>query len=381
MTVSIIVISSVCLVYLALLTTYLYSWNKIPTFSSSVAHSPHPKVSIIIPARNEEDHILNCVRSCLNQTYPSELIEIIVIDDQSEDNTYSLLEDEIKVPGFKLMRLGVHKRTTIQGSKKKAIAYGVSHASGDIILTTDADCTVPTDWVNKFVQYAKKNEKILITGPVMVSEANGLINIFQQLDLSVNSLINAAGMHNGLHQLGSAANLMYQKASFLELSPYEDNFHIASGDDVFLIQKMKERFPQGMSFIKSKEAIVETKACTSWRELISQRLRWAGKTKYLKNYKINFIAAVVWLNRILPWLGLTVSIILSFKDLLICSVSCILLSWIIDFIILWQATKFFNKQKLLWYFVPIQLIYNCYFLLLGMLSFLPLQLEWKDRKI
>ena len=76
-------------------------------------------VTIVIAARNEEDNILECVSSCLDQDYPEDLLEVIVVDDQSEDDTYTILENQVKDYRFKLMRLGVWKRTTIVGSKKK----------------------------------------------------------------------------------------------------------------------------------------------------------------------------------------------------------------------------------------------------------------------
>lgn len=75
-------------------------------------------VTILIAARNEEDSILACIQSCLNQNYPPNKLEVIVVDDQSEDDTNELLES-IEDPRFVHMRLGVYKRTTIKGSKKK----------------------------------------------------------------------------------------------------------------------------------------------------------------------------------------------------------------------------------------------------------------------
>jgi len=125
-------------------------------------------VTILIAARNEEECIMDCVQSCLNQNYPASKLEVIVVDDQSEDDTYDLLES-ISDPRFVRMRLGVYKRTTIKGSKKKAIAYGVNHAKGELIFTTDADCIANPDWIQSMIPFFNDPKVKLVSGPVKSS--------------------------------------------------------------------------------------------------------------------------------------------------------------------------------------------------------------------
>ncbi|HEX5625111.1 MAG TPA: glycosyltransferase, partial [Saprospiraceae bacterium] len=221
-----ILVGLLTVLYSCLIAYYAYHWNRIPVSEPTLPLNPQP-VSIVIAARNEEKHVVSCVQSCLNQNYPPHLLEVIVVDDQSEDDTNDLLE-AIEDPRFKLMRLGVYRRTTIKGSKKKALAYGIHHASGTIICTTDADCLVPPDWVRHMVSRFAEPQVRLVSGPVGIHHPEKAIHYFQALDFSANGLINGSGLQSGLHHLCNGANLAYRKSDFLEQDAFEDNYHIAS---------------------------------------------------------------------------------------------------------------------------------------------------------
>lgn len=181
------------------------------------------------------------------------------------------------------MRLGVIGKTTIQGSKKKAISYGVAHAQGTLILATDADCVLPENWVETIVTYYELNASKFIVGPVQIKNGKGFLGIFQMLDFMNSFLINASGIKSGLHYLCSAANIAYDKNTFIQINAYDTNHHISSGDDIFLIHKMKSLFPHDIHVLKSVETIVETKAEIDLKHFISQRLRWANKMKFNKD--------------------------------------------------------------------------------------------------
>ncbi len=364
--------------YIILILYYVIKWRKIPLSELSTTHSP--KVSIIIAARNEEQHILSCVESCLNQNYPSSQFEVIVVDDQSEDDTYSLLEN-IKDPKFKLMRLGVWKRTTIQGSKKKAIAYGVSHANGDIILTTDADCIVKENWIHSMTDKLLRDNLDMVTGPVQIKSEKGFLNKFQILDFMSSCLMNAVGIQTKIHFLGNGANLAFKKNVFIELMGFEGNENIASGDDVFMMRKIANRSKDKIQFNKSKEAIVTTLAMPTLKSFYSQRLRWAGKMKYLFSFTLGLILNIVFWQRISIFISIIIGLLFHQYIIIYVAVGCLVLRWLIDFILHYHAALFFDNKKILNYSIPLNTFFSFYFVSLAILSWLPLNLEWKDRKI
>jgi cellulose synthase/poly-beta-1,6-N-acetylglucosamine synthase-like glycosyltransferase len=365
--------------YILLLAYLIYHWHRIASIAQDMIPI-QPVVSIIICARNEEEHILGCIQSCLDQSYPEHLTEIIVVDDQSEDSTYEIVE-ALDDPRVKLMRLGVQRRTTIKGSKKKALAYGINHAKGEIIFTTDADCRVPKDWVKNMVG-SFSNQKIkLVSGPVKIIETKKFLNRFQALDFAGNGLVNAAGIQTKQFYLANAANLAYRREVFLEGDVFENNYNIASGDDVFLVEKIKTMYPEGIAFAKSKDSIVETHAMSTWRELIGQRLRWAGKMSFMKDSKLKLLPAFIWFQRVFSLGSLITGIVLKDVNLMMISFSCVVLQWVIDFILQLEACRFYNIKKWELAFAPIALLHSIYFILLGILSWLPLATEWKGRKV
>jgi cellulose synthase/poly-beta-1,6-N-acetylglucosamine synthase-like glycosyltransferase len=323
---------------------------------------------------------MECINSCLQQNYPAHLLEIIIVDDQSEDNTYDLVE-AIHDPRVVLMRLGVYRKTTIKGSKKKAIAYGINHAKGSIILTTDADCIVPKDWVLEMLHYFNNPEVQLVSGPVKIIETGGWLAKLQTLDFTGNGLVNAAGIFSRKFYLANAANLAYRKDVFINGEAYDDNYHIASGDDIFLLQQINKTYPKGIVFAKSKAAIVSTHAVLSWNEFLQQRLRWAGKMNLVNDNFLRFIPVFIWLQRISIFVMFLTGMILNDIIWITSSFICLILQWLIDFILQMDACKFYNVRKWEWWFIPIEIMHSFYFVLLGIFCWLPITIDWKGRKV
>lgn len=380
----IILTAALSLFYIVLILFYIYSWRKINYTVDSLAATNElnfPFVTILIAARNEEEHIVQCVTSCLNQNYPPSKFEVIVVDDQSEDATYELLEKEFTQSNFRLMRLGVYRRTTIRGSKKKAISYGVSHAQGDIIVQTDADCIVSSKWLSSMVTKLIQNDYDLVTGPVQIKEEFGLLNKFQSLDFMSSCIMNAAGIQSRLHELGNGANIAFKKAVFLAHSGFEGNESIASGDDVFLMQKIAAKSKDKIAFNKSKDAIVTTYGLPTLRSFFSQRLRWAGKMKHLFTFPILIILNIVFWQRIALAALFIVGILLKSSILIYVAAGCLLLRWLVDFWLHLEASTFFNNKSILPWSMPMNILYSIYFVVLSILSMLPISIEWKDRKI
>ncbi len=364
--------------YILLLIYFSLHWNRIPTIEQT-SKPISLNATILIAARNEEDHITACVESCLKQQNPYGAFEVIVVDDQSNDDTHDLLK-EIKDPRFSLMRLGVYKKTTIKGSKKKAIAYGVNHAKGDIILTTDADCIVPEKWLAGMLSYFSDPNVHLVCGPVRISSPNNFLDYLQALDFTANGFINAAGLHSGSHDLCNGANMAYRTKSFLENKVYDDNYEIASGDDVFLLQQFRKNMPQSIRFAKNPELIVETHALKSLSAFLFQRLRWAGKLSHIQNARLKMISAFVWLQRaMLPITLILLAVQASFFLFEILA-GALLLQWMANYFLQVKANRFYDTKSWKKWFIPVEIAHAFYYLALGILSFLPMERNWKGRK-
>ena len=116
------------------------------------------KISVIVPFRNEESNLLPLLMSLEKQTDNN--YEVIFIDDHSSDNGYNILLQNITKENFKLLKLPPNNI-----GKKTAISYGIKHSNGEIILTIDADCIAPENWVSSMRKYFCKNTGMVL-GPV-----------------------------------------------------------------------------------------------------------------------------------------------------------------------------------------------------------------------
>lgn len=127
-------------------------------------HSELQKVSVILPAHNEETHIGDCLQSLENQSYPKEKLEIIVVDNNSKDRTTEI------VKAHKVMLL--EKPNGLVGSVRN---HGFLNSSGGIIAFLDADCVAPKDWVAEGVALLKSESDHVFGGFCLVKEKPSFI--------------------------------------------------------------------------------------------------------------------------------------------------------------------------------------------------------------
>jgi glycosyltransferase involved in cell wall biosynthesis len=232
-------------------------------------------VTVIIPARNESSNIKACLSALMAQTYPRSLMEIIVVDDLSEDDTAEIVKN------FPVKLIRNNPKPGTIAFKKQAIATGISQASGALILTTDADCIVANTWVSTMVNTLQSQRAYMVTGPVKMMPGNQCLSMFQSLDFAILQGITAASVGSGIHDMSSGANLAYIKSFYHEVGGFNGIDDIASGDDMLLMQKFSAQYPGSIGYAFSMDAMVNTKTEPTWKLFLQQRIRWASKaTKY-----------------------------------------------------------------------------------------------------
>lgn len=331
-----------------------------------------PLVSVIIPARNEADHITACLKALLAQRYPADKLEIILVDDQSEDATAAIAQ---QFP-VKLVRSQPPPGTV--AFKKQAITAGIAQASGEIILTTDADCIVPPNWVGIMTDALETQQAYMITGPVRMVPGSSFLGIFQSLDFSILQGITAAAVSTGMHDMSSGANLAYRKQFFLAVNGFQGVDDIASGDDMLLMQKFSERYPGKIGYAFSKEAIVDTKTESSWRLFLRQRIRWASKARRYRDPLLFRILLLVYLFNCALFI-LMLHSMTSWYALAACLV-CLLLKVLVEWRFVSGVLRFFSLSRLLPWFPlaqPAHIIYTVVSGLFGQAGSYP----WKGRNV
>jgi cellulose synthase/poly-beta-1,6-N-acetylglucosamine synthase-like glycosyltransferase len=238
---------------------------------------------VVVSARNEEQTIEECVRGILNQLYPADLYEIIVVNDCSTDQTEAILA--------RIAATHEHVRTLSvrgdggQGSagKPAAISAGVKAAKGEIVLTTDADCSVPPTWIVTMVRYLLPGVAFA-AGPVRERSDGTFLSNLSRLEF-LGLITTAAGLIGAQRPIiCNGANLAYRKSAFLEAQGYGNTNQWC--DDETLMHRIRERHLGGIVFVPTSDAEVETASVRSIASFWKQRLRWSTKENHYENISV-----------------------------------------------------------------------------------------------
>lgn len=340
---------------------------------------PNIRFSVIIPARNEERNIGRLLESLSNQTYPSDLFEVIVVDDHSADATAEVVRKFEKVKLIQLTDSGINSY------KKKAIERGIAAAQNEWIVCTDADCMASPEWLQTFASFIEDNDPMFIAAPVCLTpgsspsgKKNLILYVFQALDFLTLQGITAASVHTKKHNMCNGANLVYKRDVFYEVDGFKGIDKIASGDDMLLMYKIWKQYPDRIAYLKSKDVIVETAAAATWKAFINQRIRWASKAKSYDDKRIFAVLLLVYLFNF----SFLVLLMASFFNAgyLYAFISFWILKTAVEYPFVSSVSKFFNLQHLMKYFFFFQPLHVAYTILAGFLGSFG-KYEWKGRRV
>lgn len=368
------------LAYILIIYWTIKGWKSIATWEIPTKNNFNIPLSILIPARNEEENIALLLHRILEQNYPSHLIQIIVIDDHSEDKTAAIVAD-FSDKNVLLIKLSEHiDANEIQSFKKAAIETGIRFASGDLIIQTDADCEMGKDWLPTLVSYYQNHDVKIITAPVNFHKEQNLLEKFQSIDFIGMMGVTGAGIHYQFMRMCNGANLIYEKNVFNEVEGFKGNEDKASGDDMFLMHKIASKYPDKIGFVKSRQATVFTKAKPTLQSFYQQRLRWATKNASYDDMKVLWVNAIVFFTCFLFFVGILFLPLHPFYFGL--SIAILFLGkGIADYFFLGSMSRFFDRKDLMKTFFPSLFMHNAYIFIIGMAANFVKQYEWKGRKV
>ena len=361
-----ILILTILFLYVLLILRYSIGWKK----NKEAKHDNFiPKVSVLIAMRNEENEITRLLSELKRQVYPTDKLEFVLVNDHSTDNTLDILKasniDNLKIVN---MPKGIY-------GKKNAIARAVQLASGEIILSSDADCSFSAHWVRTMVSCFSNPTIQLVSGPVGFHRQKGIFQSLQALEFTslIGSGAGAIGAGNAIFCNG--ANMAYRKEVFLKVNDF-DNDTAASGDDVFLLHSIKDKQKESIVFVKDKSAIVLTDAVPTFKGFINQRKRWTAKSSGYKDFASIYASFLVLFTN----LSIVFLFVVQFfsEDYLQLFLLFYGLKFMADIFLLYPALSFFNRKDLVKWIFPFELFYAFYIILIVTLSFTK-SFEWKGR--
>lgn len=394
--------------YAILIFCFFVGWVRLPFTTTQALGRTHPGegeenpaspglqmqaettfVSVVVAARNEATRIGPLLEALAAQDHPRDKFEILVVDDHSEDGTADVVNQWIEKASratgtahtldLKLLSAAALEATPVHGAppahgttsangatdshgttggKKHALTLGIQQASGEVILTTDADCRPSPGWISGMARSFSTPVVKMVLGPVRL-RGTGMFGQLQELEFL--SLMGITGGSAGLGNpvMGNGASLGFRRQAWLEAGGYASHTKFPSGDDVFLLHTVKKQRPQAtgpegkakpyVQFLKDRDAIVETEAVRGLRDFFRQRGRWAGKAGGYKDPFTLLTGGVVAGFNLLLVIYLVFLLVFPGMSTL-WMLAAIALKALVDFLLLAATARFFNMSvRLAWF--------------------------------
>ncbi|QNN41238.1 glycosyltransferase family 2 protein [Pedobacter roseus] len=366
--------AALTLIYGVLVLNFIRGWHRLVYFTSQKS-DPHTRVSIIVAARDEEANINKTIDDLIAQQYPEALTEIIIIDDHSTDRTAEIVLSYAD-RNVKLIKLNEDR--ALNSYKKKAIQTAIGTCTGDLIITTDADCRMGPDWLATIVNlYEEKNYK-MISSPVAYFQEKSFFERLQSLEFLYLIGLGASTIGNKQPSTCNGANLAYEKATFYEVGGFQGIDDLASGDDELLLHKIAAKYPDKIGFLKNREAIVYTHAKETLSSFIQQRKRWASKSTRYKNKAIIVLGVLIWifnlsiLSNFITGLFIPGFLTVMFYQLLV--------KMLLETLFLWDVTGFAKRRSLLILIPVLNVLHIIYIVYIGIAGNSG-KYNWKGRMV
>jgi len=366
--------AALTLVYGFLVFSFIRGWHKLIYFVP-LKLLPKTRVSIIVAARDEELNIGKTINDLITQKYPKALTEVIIIDDHSTDRTAEIV---VSYSDHNVKLIKLNEDRALNSYKKKAIQTAIGTCSGDLIITTDADCRMGENWLATIVELYEEKDYKMISSPVAYFQEKNLFERLQSLEFLYLIGLGASTIGNKSPSTCNGANLAYEKNTFYEVGGFQGIDDLASGDDELLLHKIAAKYPDKIGFLKNREAIVYTHAKENLSSFIQQRKRWASKSTRYKNKAIIVLGVFVWifnlsiLTNFIAGLFLPGFLIITFYQLLF--------KMILESLFLWNVTGFAKRRSLMALIPVLNVLHILYIIYIGIAGNSG-KYNWKGRMV
>jgi len=334
--------------YLFLLFKIWSGLRKIQPFRPG--SSPGIFISVVVACRNEAENLpslLNCIAS---QDYNNGFFELIIVDDNSSDRTFSVADDYRGIRNKKVLK-------NIGSGKKAAIRKGIEASEGDLIVTTDADCTMERSWLSVIASFYWEKKPGLIIGPVKLKESRICFSWFPGMEFLALQGITAGSALAGDPVMCNGANLSFSKDLYRR---HSGSLHdeLATGDDVFLLHSVRKEAMADILWLETEAAAVTTKSPGTLFSFLDQRSRWISKAPYYDDRNTIMLGFATF-TAVAAETGLLVTSLFN-PALWIVFAAAFILKSIPDFLILENTSRRYGIENIMRWFLPSAILYPFY---------------------
>jgi cellulose synthase/poly-beta-1,6-N-acetylglucosamine synthase-like glycosyltransferase len=335
---------------------------------------PPPSVSVLIAARNEEKSIQKTLDGVLQQDYQG-YWDVWVADDRSTDRTSEILAEYKTEYPEKIHVITIENVLKGQSAKKNAISKMIAACESEILLLTDADCTVQPTWISGMIREFEPGIELVVGNSYLElpPHSHSALLMMQAIEVLSYRIAGTAGLAMNTPITSTGNNLAYRRSLFMDVKGFEGVSHILSGDDDLLVQKIANHFPWKARYCIAPETFVKTTGKETFKELWEQRKRWASKTIYYSP-RIVFLLSMVFTFLMTLCIGSILSF-LSWK-IFLATVIAFIIKVIGDMFVIIRGLRIFNQQQLLKWFFPVEFI-HAPFIVLAVLFGTAGKFQWK----
>jgi len=326
-----------------------------------------PSASVIVAARNGRENILNCLISLHNLEYPEGKLEIIIVDDDSTDDTYEIIADFIKDKNrFKLIK--PTKQIAAKPGKANALANGIEISGGEIIMTTDADCVVSPTWAITLASYYKGD--VAFVGGFTTQNSDSLFNGMQAVDFVYLLTVAAGTINLGQPVSCIGNNMSFTRKAYDEIGGYA-SIPFSVTEDLALIRKIKALKKYKIIYPMDKGSLVVSKPLENLKSIYHQKKRWGVgglKTEALGFFVIGtgFLANLLVL--VSPFIFSAPILYLVFFKLTS------------DYLLLYSSHKYLDLPFTFTSYLVFEIYYTFYVVILPLVVFINRDVNWKGRE-
>ncbi len=361
-----VVFSAACFIYLLFQIVFVlplvFKSRKKEEFNKIV----NKPISVIIVAKNEAKNLQQNLEEILRQQYVK--FEVIVVNDHSNDHSIEILEGFKKLyPQLKI----VDFQDWNTGGKKASLSRGIFHAENDILLFTDADCKVVSEyWIQNIANcYTDNTEIVIAYGGYQ--KLSGILNALIRFDAATIGLFSLGFAKAKLPYMGVGRNLSYKRSLFLKNKGFINHLHLQSGDDDLFVQEAANKNNTVICLNKDAKTVSTPKK--SWGSWYKQKKRHQSTANYYKP-KFKLLLSLQFIVKMIVFLGWPLAFFISFQNEMLIELAFVILAQIIIFS---QAFKIIGEKGLtIWIpFLEILMILNTF--IIAIYSFFYRDNQWK----
>jgi cellulose synthase/poly-beta-1,6-N-acetylglucosamine synthase-like glycosyltransferase len=330
-------------------------------------------VTVLVPIRNEAQVLPQCLASLSAQDYSREHLEILLVDDHSDDGSAAVMKNVAAGDtSVRMLTLPDGK-----AGKKDALSLGVAEARGEVIVTTDADCRHDPGWLRSLLHPFHGGADV-VAAPVVFDDRQGMFARLQALEFLGLMGVGAGFFGIGFPRLCNGANFAYRRRLFEETGGYEGNRDIHSGDDEFLLYNIVYRHGGRAEFVTDAAAIVRTVSAPTLRLFLRQRIRWASKARHHEDGR--FAAFLMILFAYFLFACAAPAAALSSTAALLAGIVFFLVKTVTDARVLFASASLFRQPiRLIDIFVG-ELFHAYYIVIVSCIGFFG-AFSWKNRNV